>query len=406
MKAVFVRGMIAFAMAGMISTAAIAQDDPVVIGAVSPNTGGMAVLGNDLTNWYRMAVDHQNAEGGVLGRQIELAVGDATTAQEAIAAVERLVGREGADAVVGTIASFISQAASEAALSSNVLYWETGSLARGLTERGLLNYVRSGPNTVNFARTSADAVIGLVAPELGVTPEEVRIWVEHEDSNYGSSIAEEQERVLLEAGATVDSSGHSSQAVDLTDSVLRAAEFDPDVWILSGYVADTHLLLRTAREQGFAPDAIIIVGLGDSQETIDALGLDYLQGILIVTYPRQEVNPSYAPGADELSAEYVERYGQQPVGNSGFGGYVGLRILFDAIEAAGSTDFEAVVEAARGIEMEVGTMPNGYGVRFDETMQNTRANAIVYQWQGDHTVAVYPDVARREGAELADLARP
>jgi branched-chain amino acid transport system substrate-binding protein len=382
------------AAAALFATVATAQETPLVIGAINPNTGGMAVLGGDLANWYEMAVDHRNAEGGVLGRQIELVHGDATNAPEAIAAVERLVGREDSEIIVGTIASFISQAASEAALSSNVLYWETGSLALGLTERGLPNFVRSGPNTTIFAQTAADAVLRTIAPELGMEAADMRVWVEYEDSNYGTSIAEEQHRVLSEAGATIEASGHSNAAVDLTDSVLRAAEFGPDVWILSGYVADTHLLLRTAQEQGFTPDAIIIVGLGDSQETVDAIGLDYLQGILIVTYPRQEVSEAYAPGADALSAEYVERFGQQPVGNSGFGGYVGLGILFEAIEAAGSTDYEAVIEAARGLDAPIGTYPNGYGVSFDPAMQNIRAAAIVYQWQGDHTVAVYPDNAR------------
>lgn len=406
MKSIFETTLKGLALAVALAGTATAQDDPLVIGAMNPNTGGMAVLGSDLNNWYQMAVDHQNERGGVLGRQIELARGDATTASEAIAAVERLTGREGAEVIIGTIASFLSQAGSEAALSSNVLYWETGALARGLTERGLPNYIRSGPDTVAFANVAAQGMVEMLAEELGKSPEELRVWVEHEDSNYGSSIAEEQVAVLGEAGVEVSVSGHSNAAVDLTDSVLRAADFDPDVWVLAGYVADTHLLLRTAREQGFAPDAIILVGLGDSQETVDALGLDYLQGILVVAYPRQELAASFAPLADGLSAEYVERYDQQPVGNSGFNGYAGLQMLFEAIESAGTTDFEAVRAAAMEMDQPLGTYANGSGVLFDENMQNTRSIAVLYQWQGDHTVGVFPLDARAEGVELIDLARP
>lgn len=396
----------AAAVAAILGGPALAQGGELVIGAVNPNTGGMAVLGNDLNNWYQIAVDHRNAAGGVLGRQVRMARGDAVSAQEAISAVERLAGREGAEVIVGTIASFLSQAASEAALSNNLLYWETGSLARNLTERGLPNYIRSGPDTTGFARVAADGVLHMVAAELGVAASELRVWVEHEDSNYGTSLAEEQVRVLREAGVTVQASGHAASAVDLTDSILRAAEFNPHVWISSGYVGDTHLLLRTARERSFRPPAMILVGLGDAQETIDALGLDYLQGILVVTYPRHEIAESFAPGADALTEEYAQRYGQQPIGNSGFGGYVGLNILFDTIEAAGSTDFEAVREAAAGMDLPLGSFPNGYGVFFDENMQNQRSQVIVYQWQGDHTVGVYPIEARREGVELIGLARP
>lgn len=395
----------AAAVAAVLGGSAMAQQE-LVIGAVNPNTGGMAVLGNDLNNWYQIAVDHRNAAGGVLGRQVRLARGDAVNAQEAIAAVERLAGREGAEVITGTIASFLSQAASEAALSNGLLYWETGSLARNLTERGLPNYIRSGPDTTTFAQVAADGVLNMVAVEMGVPLNELRVWVEHEDSNYGTSLAEEQVRVLTAAGVSVRSAGHAASAVDLTDSILRAAEFDPHVWISSGYVGDTHLLLRTARERGFRPGAIILVGLGDSRETVEAIGLDYLQGILVVTYPRHELAEAFAPGADALTAEYAQRYGQQPIGNSGFGGYVGLNILFDAIEAANSTDMDAVREAAAAMDLPRGSFPNGYGVLFDERMQNQRAQVLQYQWQGDRTVGVYPFEARREGVELIGLGRP
>ena len=54
------------------------------------------------------------------------------------------MGRDKVEIVAGTIASFISIAASETAQNYNVLYWETGSLAKNLTERGLPNFVRSG----------------------------------------------------------------------------------------------------------------------------------------------------------------------------------------------------------------------------------------------------------------------
>jgi branched-chain amino acid transport system substrate-binding protein len=406
MKLTFTKGAAALAATAFLATTAFAQDKPLRIGAVIPNTGGMAVLGNDLGNWYEIAVQQRNAKGGLLGRKIELVRGDAVNPQEAIAAVERLVGREGTEIVVGTIASSLSQAASEAALSNNVLFWETGSLAKDLTERGLPNFVRSGPSTVNFAKTAADAVLTMLAGALGKAPADLKVWMEHESSNYGTSLAEEQQRVLKEAGVKVERLGHAASAVDLTDSVLRAKKFNPDIWIISGYVGDTHLLLRTAREQGFAPSAVILVGLGDSRETVEAIGQNYLQGILVVTYPRHEVNPNYARGADELSAQYVEKYRQQPVGNSGFGGYVGLNVLFNAIEAAKTTKWEAVVAAAKTLDAPVGTFANGYGVRFDEKMQNTRANPIVYQWQGDKTVAVFPDAARKEGVKLQSLARP
>ena len=78
---------------------------------------------------------------------------------------------------------------------------------------------------------------------------------------------------------------HNFRATDLTNSVLRAKNAAPDIWINTGYVPDGNLLLRTMREQGFKPAAILLVGTGDTFETLDSLGAEYLEGITVVGYP-------------------------------------------------------------------------------------------------------------------------
>ena len=88
--------------------------------------------------------------------------------------------------------SAVAQAASDAALNYNKLYWDTNALATNLTERGLPNFVRSGPYSVSFADRSAEFVINLVAKELGKQPADLKVWIEHEESIYGTSIAEHQ----------------------------------------------------------------------------------------------------------------------------------------------------------------------------------------------------------------------
>ena len=52
---------------------------------------------------------------------------------------------------VGTYISAVSNAASDAALRYSKVYWDTNALAAELTERGLPNFVRSGPYAASFA---------------------------------------------------------------------------------------------------------------------------------------------------------------------------------------------------------------------------------------------------------------
>ena len=382
---------------------AVAQD--LRIGVVNPFSGAMALYGDEMTRGYEIAVEQANAKGGVLGHQIVLVRGSATTAQEGIAAVEQLVGRDKVDLLSGTYVTAISNAASEAALNNNKLYWETNALARDLTDRGLPNFARSGPDSSAFARRSVDGVLQLALPKLGKAPKDVKVWIEHEDSSFGTSISREQVELLKAAGVQVSVGSHSARAVDLSDSILRAKNANPDIWLSTGYVTDHNLLLRTAREQSFKPGAMILVGTGDTFETLDAVGKEFLNGILLVSYPRADVGEGYAPGAAAFLKAYQAKYNRDPIAPQSMSAYVGIKVLLETIAAAGSTDYEKVIAAAAKMDKPFGTYETGYGVKYDKTMQNIRALPLIAQWQDGAVRAVFPTEALAPGVTPFELGR-
>lgn len=396
---------LAAVLAASASSTAFAQD-MIKLGAVNPSSGALALYGDEVTRGYELAADMINGKGGVLGKKVAVVRGNASSPQEGIAAVEQFVARDKVDVLIGTYISAVASAASEAALNHNKLYWDTNALAAELTERGLPNYVRSGPHAAFFAGRSAETALNLVGKTIGKDVKDLKIWIEHEDSIYGTSIAKEQERVLKAAGAQVVGVGaHSFKSIDLTDSILRARNAAPDVWIQTGYIPDTNLLLRTARDQNFKPAAMICVGTGDTFETLDAVGKDSLEGILVVSYPRYDMNDKYAPGAADYVKAYVAKFGKEPIAPQSMAAYVGARILFKAIEAAKSTDPDKVREAALKIDDPIGTYETGFGVKFDAKAQNTRSLPVTAQWQGGKMVTVFPLEAAPAGGKLVPLAR-
>ena len=133
----------------------------------------------------------------MIGRKIELFRGDAGNPQQGIAAVEKLVGDK-VDIFVGTYISAVSNAASDAAMRYSKIYWDTNALAADLTERGLPNFVRSGPYAASFAEVSANAARDLLAPALGKPIKGLKVWIESEDSIYGTSIAKRQKEIAGE----------------------------------------------------------------------------------------------------------------------------------------------------------------------------------------------------------------
>ena len=384
-----------------LAPVAFAQQAPIKIGAISPFSGPYALYGVEVSRGFELAVDRVNAAGGLLGRKVELVRGDSASPLQAIAAVDQLATKDKVDIFAGTYSSAIANAGSDAAARYGKLYWEVNATSVELIARGLPNFVRTGPDSVNFALTSVDAVKQLIAPALKKDPKQLTVWLEHEDSIYGSSIAKEQKRLFDEAGIKVAGvSSHSAKAIDLNDRVLRAKQANPDVLIQTGLVPDSNLLLRTARDQGFRPAAMLFVGTGDTPETLEAVGAATLEGVMIVSYTRPDVPESFGPGANTYLTSYRSKYKAEPIATQGMVAYTGLQILFEAITAAGSTDVEKVRAAAAKMDKPFASYPSGYGVKFDKNFQNTRALNTVVQWQGGKLVTVFPKSAQGPGVTL------
>ena len=399
--------IVALTGAAALLTQTVLAQAVIKIGAINPYSGPLALYGTEVTRGYEIAVDQINAAGGIGGRKVELVRGDASTPQQGIAVVEQLVSRDKVDMFVGTYISAISNTASDTALRYNKLYWETNAVAQSLVERGLPNFIRSGPDGGTFAQRTLDTVKDLIAPTLKKEMKDLKVWIECEDSIYGSSIAQAQKRMLEAFGTKVVGMGaHSSRTIDLNDTVLRAKQANPDILIQTGYVPDGNLLLRTARDQGFKPAAMLWVGTGDTPETLESLGAAGVEGLLVVGYPRNDITDKFGPGNKAYLAAYRAKYKADPVAPQGMAAFSGMQILFEALKAAGSTDPEKVRAAAAKLDKPEGTYASGFGAKFDKGFQNMRATFTTTQWQGGKPVTVFPKEAVVPGVVLKPLGRP
>jgi branched-chain amino acid transport system substrate-binding protein len=300
----------------------------------------------------------------------------------------------------------VSAAASDTAQRYNRLYWETIATAQELTERGLTNFVRSGPSAASYAIEGVAAVKNLIAPAFNKKPGELKIWIEHEDLTFGTSIAQTLKKLLEDEGIkTVSATSHSFKSIDLNDTVLRIKQGNPDLLIEVGYVPDGNLLLRSLRDQGYKIPGIMYLVTGDAPETLEAVGAETLEGLLVVSYPRTDVPEAYSPGGQHFLEVYRAKYKQDPVATVSLTSYAGMNMLFDAVRAAGSVDMEKVHAAAAKMDKPVGSYPGGYGVKFDANFQNTRAFPVVIQWQSGIPVTVYPKEAANAGTTLKNFPR-
>merc|ERR1711879_362661 len=94
----------ALALSTIVATSLIAADT-VKIGVQAPITGKYANEGQSIDNFVKLIVDEKNAQGGLLGKQIEVVTcDDEAKAQKAAVCAKKLVNA-GVFAVIGSYTS-------------------------------------------------------------------------------------------------------------------------------------------------------------------------------------------------------------------------------------------------------------------------------------------------------------
>ena len=391
----------ALVLTGCASTPEATPDSgsgtPIKVGVIVPLSGVFAKEGEEVKRGYELAL--ADIENQIAGREVELVIGDAFTPEDMIAEVDRLATREDVDLFISTYASPASLAGSEAAARYGLTWIETHATTDSLTTRGLENYFRTTARAVDFAQASADFVIDGLREQLG---DGLTVFVEHEDGPYGTAVSETQANALEAAGLTVIVGAHKASATDVTDSILTAKAAKPDIWLNTGYVADSALLLRTAAAQDFRPKAIVLTGAGDSQAVFEAVGAKDLTGVFVTAYTSQIISPEYAPGAKTFLAKYEKSFDSLPgdsVASVGYSGMIAATMLLE--ESGGSPAIDDVKAAAKRVDLNFGGLPIGWGLKFNADQQNERIRMTIVQWRENGTTpAVWPQEAAVDGEEI------
>ncbi|MDP9075763.1 MAG: ABC transporter substrate-binding protein, partial [Actinomycetota bacterium] len=156
------------------------------VGAVYPQSGNQAE-GTEELNGVRLAARLVNQDGGVAGQKVEVVSEDAPSADQAAAAVDRLLAT-GIRMVVGTYGSTQALPASARASERGATYLETGAVADAVTSRGLPGILRTVATGSTLGRNAARWAHDFVIPGLGLKPGAERTVIMFEDDQYGSAV--------------------------------------------------------------------------------------------------------------------------------------------------------------------------------------------------------------------------
>ena len=377
--------------AGQGASAPAAAGSEVRLGAIFPLSGSLSLLGDESFRGVEIAVEERNAAGGLLSRPVRLLKGDATDQNQAVGEARRLLGAERAAGLFGTFSSALSFAATQVAEMQRVPYFELGAIGDPITERGFRALFRTCPRATDFAREAVNVVPEVLAPSWGLPPAAIKVAILHEDGLYGQSVSGSQEALLGARGLQpVEKLGYAARGAELAAAVQRLKGAAPDVVLHTGYQNDIVVFYRAMREANWRPRMVVGSGAGYSGvDTMRAVGPEF-DGTMNVDFTQFEVNERMAPGAKQFVEAYRRRYGSEPRSGHSLANYCGARICLDAVQRAGGLEADRVRAAVLATDLPDGATPTGWGARFDERGQNTRARPFVLQWQNGKQVTVFP----------------
>lgn len=334
------RTMLAAAAAALIlGGPAAAQDDKILFGGALCLTGVQAPLDTPGFQGAQVAIKALNDAGGVLGKPVEFINIDGKSDPVVVgnAAIELI--ERGADVIIapcdfdfGGPASREAQAAGLVGIStcaSDPLYssWSLGDKQFTLS----MWNTTMGATAAEYAINERGWKTAYVVTDqfIAYTKSLSKYFVEHFQALGGE--------ILLEDTYTNGDNDFSAQIAR-----LQALDAKPDVIFISSYGQDIGMIIRSLREVGY--DAPVLGGDSyDDPAMIASLGESIGNDIYFVTHTwmGEEAHPDM-PKFIEL---YTEMFGNPPDTSFVATGWDTVMMLAQAIEAAGTTDGEAVARA-------------------------------------------------------------
>jgi branched-chain amino acid transport system substrate-binding protein len=332
--------------------------DPIRIGAVFSETGGLRSIGSPGLAGMRLAAAEINARGGILGRRVQIATADSRSRPAAVArAVRRLIEDKRVVALGGLNDSTLALAAGPVAQRAGIPF-----VTAGATLPSLPRTVGNGFFMAAFGDDAqAHAVADVARDDLRARSAFLLV---DRGSDFTRALARFFRQRFIARGGTV--AGQLSYAPGERDFAsamarIRSARPAADVLFFSALPSEAGRLTRQARAAGLMQPIL-------SGDGFDTPLLSRVAGPLAnnVYYSTHVALDSPARRIRRFVAAYRQRYGRKPENAFAALGYDTMRLIADAIRRAGSSRPAAIrraLAATRGFAMVTGRVSYAPGRR-------------------------------------------
>jgi branched-chain amino acid transport system substrate-binding protein len=352
----------AFALAALTACSGGEESNTTPIAIVGPVTGQYASFGQQMKNGAELAVEDINAAGGVLGKKLNLDIGDDACDPKQAVAVANQMTAKGVALVAGHYCSGSSIPASKVYAESDMVQISPASTNPAFTDE------RAGPNIYRVCGRD-DQQGGVAGKYLASHFSDRNIAIVHDKTAYGKGIADEVKKAINAAGKQETMyEAITAGEKDYSALVSKLKQANIDVVFFGGYHTEAGLIVRQMRDQGLAT---VLMG-GDALVTQEFWSITGPagEGTLMTFSPDPRKNPA--------AAEVVKRFKDKGIEPEGYVlyTYAAIQAWKQAAEKAKSIASADVVKALNDTEFD--TVIGKF--KFNEKGDPNLPPYAVYRW--------------------------
>ena len=319
------------------------KTEVIRMGLIAPLTGDVKTFGESVKNGFLLAVEENNAQGGVRGKKIVTFIADdKNDPTEASNAGSKLINQDGVKLLIGSVSSKCSIPLSELCQTCGAVMITPTSTNPKVT-------VRDDNERKDFVFRACfiDPFQGMVAAKFAHENLKAQTTAILYDigNDYVKGLAEfYRDNFIGLGGKIVAYESYTKDDADFSALLTKVKQVNPDILYVPDYYNKVGLIAKQARQLGIK--SVMMGGDGwDSPEMIKIAG-DAIEGGYFTNHyspddPRPEVQ--------QWVSKYETKYGSKPDALATLA-YDATQLLIEATKIAGTDNPSAVRDALKNIK--------------------------------------------------------
>jgi branched-chain amino acid transport system substrate-binding protein len=325
-------------ISGQIAIPAAGAEETVKLGAMFISSGKMGGYGKHGAQAIELAVDEINAAGGILGKKLEAMVEDTQLKKEtALNLAKKFITEDKVDFLMGPTSSGIALALTEVAREHRKILITTQAATDALTGAKIHPYIFSTlSNAMMHSRSGAYF--------LAAKPYKRYLCI-GPDYSYGHASWKMFKEKLQELRPDVEIVGElfpKFLAKDYSPYIKQIEELKPDAVWSPLWGGDAVTFIRQALPTGLFDRVKFAFPVAGALEVLIPLGKEMPEGIYVssryfFTSPNSSLNRRFVKAYHDRFKEYPDYMAAET--------YAGVYFIKSAVERAGTTETEKIVQA-------------------------------------------------------------